>query len=494
MKLIHWLLLMLLVIVLPVFSHMDDPPIQLWDESRLAMSAYEMSQSGNLLVPTFQHEPDMWSLKPPFMIWCMALSVKVFGVNELALRLPGAIAAVLTCLSLFFFVNRVTRNARWAMLTCLVLVTSYGYVRLHSFKKGDYDGMLTLFTTAYFIAYYLYLKENKAKYLYFFFLALLLATMTKGIAAFLFLPGLFVYTVFAKKIRVILFNRHFYIGMLIFIIPVLSYYIIREQYNPGYLQAVSVNELLGRYTNVLEQHSGPWNFYIDFMHTVTYRYWLLPLAVSVILFFVRYKKEQLLVGYTFTVSLFFLIIISASKTKLMWYDVPVYPLFAILVAMLIDKIFEAMFTNTKVNKVIKIGLVSCVILLIGVQYINTFDYVSHPVKDVDMDDNQYMALYMKEAKSGMRNITGSVFTDDTRQDQNILFYYDVLKKEKKLQCKELNEIRENDSVIVFKESTENYLKQNYELKLLESFENVKRYKILSVQSDTTAQHALSSNQ
>ncbi len=62
MKIIHWLILMLLVVSLPVFVHLDDAPVQLWDESRLAMSALEMSQTGDLLVPSFQHSPDMWSL------------------------------------------------------------------------------------------------------------------------------------------------------------------------------------------------------------------------------------------------------------------------------------------------------------------------------------------------------------------------------------------------------------------------------------------------
>ena len=130
MKLIHWLVLMLLVIVLPVFSHLDDPPIQLWDESRLAMSAYEMSQSGNLLVPTFEHEPDMWSLKPPFMIWCTALSVKIFGVSELSVRLPAVIAAMLTFTLLFLFVNKILRKPSIAFIACFVLVTSAGYVRM----------------------------------------------------------------------------------------------------------------------------------------------------------------------------------------------------------------------------------------------------------------------------------------------------------------------------------------------------------------------------
>lgn len=487
-------MLMLLVIVLPVFSHLDDPPIQLWDESRLAMSAYEMSQSGNLLVPTFEHEPDMWSLKPPFMIWCTALSVKIFGVSELSVRLPAVIAAMLTFTLLFLFVNKILRKPSIAFIACFVLVTSAGYVRMHGIRTGDYDGMLALFTTAYLCFYFLYLKTEKTKYLYYFFVALFLASMTKGIAAFLFLPGVFLYTVFAKKLKLVLTNKHLYVGIILLFVSVAAYYVVREQYNPGYFKAVRENELLGRYTNVIENHPGPWYFYIENMVDYNLIYWYVPFCFALLYAIYSVPEERQLIVYAAITAITYLIIISASQTKLLWYDLPVYPMLAIPVAIFINKAFELLRDNRNVKRSLVKLFTFFAIAVCGFAYLHTINDIMYPVKDYDMDDNQYMALYMKEAKNSLRNITGCVFTDDTRQDQNILFYYDVLKKEKKLQFKELNEIRENDSVIVFKESTENYLKQNYKLKLLESFENVKRYKILSLQSDTTAQRALSSNQ
>lgn len=486
MKLMYWLILMLVIISIPIFSHLDEAPLQLWDESRLAMSAYEMSQSGNLLIPTFLRSPDMWSLKPPFMIWCMALSVKAFGVNELALRLPAALAAVTTCLLLFFFINRVTKNPKHAFLSCFVLVTSLGYVRLHGIRTADYDSMLALFTTAYFVMYYLYLSTDRSKYLYYCFIALLFATMTKGIAALLLLPGLFVYTLYARKIKTVLTNKHFYIGTLMFLIPVFTYYFIREQYNPGYLKAVSENELFGRYTNVIEEHPGPWYFYLDFMHQFTFRYWLIPLAASVILVFFANDKEKPLLYYTGITAFLFMAVISASKTKLLWYDVPIYPLLAIVVGAFIDTAFTTISVNKGINKGVKISLISCVIMLIGAQYFNTFMNVSHPVKDYEMNENQYMASYMKNAKNSMISIDNFVFTTDTKRDQNIMFYYEILKDEYNLKLKELEEIMEGDTVVIFRKEMQEYLKQKYNTEQIGSFENVKIYKVVAQQKQTTS--------
>lgn len=494
MKLMYWLVLLLVIISIPIFSHLDELPLQLWDESRLAMSAYEMSQSGNLLIPTFLRSPDMWSLKPPFMIWCMALSVKAFGVNELALRLPAALAAVATCLLLFFFINRVTKTPRHAFLSCLVLVTSLGYVRLHGIRTADYDSMLALFTTAYFVMYYLYLSTDRSKYLYYCFIALLFATMTKGIAALLLLPGLFVYTLYARKIKTVLTNKHFYIGTLMFLIPVFAYYFIREQYNPGYLKAVSENELFGRYTNVIEEHPGPWYFYLDFMYQFTFRYWLIPLGASVILVFFANDKEKPLLYYTGITAFLFMAVISASKTKLLWYDVPIYPLLAIVVGAFIDTAFTTISVNKGINNGVKISLISCVIMLIGAQYFNTFMNVSHPVKDYEMNENQYMASYMKDAEHGIVDVKNYVFTTDTKQDQNIRFYYELLKDKNNLKLKELEEINEGDTVIVFKKEIQDILKENYNIVQLRRFDNIKIYKVVAQQKQTTSLPVQSSNQ
>jgi len=68
----------------PIFLHLSSLPFRLWDESHSAMSAYEMSKGGNLIVVTYRGAPDMWSTKPPLMIWLQAASISVFGMNELS--------------------------------------------------------------------------------------------------------------------------------------------------------------------------------------------------------------------------------------------------------------------------------------------------------------------------------------------------------------------------------------------------------------------------
>jgi 4-amino-4-deoxy-L-arabinose transferase-like glycosyltransferase len=69
------------------------------DEPRFAEASREMLQSGNFIVPTFNHVPRY--AKPPLIYWCQAVSFTLFGENALAARLPSLLATAGTAWILF---------------------------------------------------------------------------------------------------------------------------------------------------------------------------------------------------------------------------------------------------------------------------------------------------------------------------------------------------------------------------------------------------------
>src|SRR3954462_3109223 len=93
--------LVLLIILFTIFFlHLGRLPIRLWDESRYAHNAVEMSENGNVIVPCFEGKPETWNMKPPFPIWCEAFLIKIMGETETAIRLPSAIFGFLTSMLL----------------------------------------------------------------------------------------------------------------------------------------------------------------------------------------------------------------------------------------------------------------------------------------------------------------------------------------------------------------------------------------------------------
>jgi 4-amino-4-deoxy-L-arabinose transferase len=84
---------------------MIDPFLHIWDEQFHALVAKNMLHGPlephllpeDLLVkdPTYWPSNYTWLHKPPLFLWQMALSMKIFGVNAAAIRLPSAVLSAL---------------------------------------------------------------------------------------------------------------------------------------------------------------------------------------------------------------------------------------------------------------------------------------------------------------------------------------------------------------------------------------------------------------
>lgn len=70
-----------------------------WDEINFAEISREMLLTGDYLSVQVNFHP-FWE-KPPLFFWMQALSMKIFGVNEFAARLPNALCGMLTLPILF---------------------------------------------------------------------------------------------------------------------------------------------------------------------------------------------------------------------------------------------------------------------------------------------------------------------------------------------------------------------------------------------------------
>ena len=211
----YWLgfLIVMVIAYVPLFDSLGSLPIVLWDESRLAHNALEMYNSGNWLYLTYEGVADHFNAKPPMMIWLQVLSLKTFGLNEFAIRFPTALSGLFTCLLLYWFLGKKLDKPLLGVIACVILLTSEGYVKIHAARTGDFDTLLTFFTLAYAIFYYLFLEEGKNKYLLICFAAIVAAVLTKGIAGIVLLPALFVYTLYKRKLFFLLRTPHFYIGL-----------------------------------------------------------------------------------------------------------------------------------------------------------------------------------------------------------------------------------------------------------------------------------------
>jgi 4-amino-4-deoxy-L-arabinose transferase-like glycosyltransferase len=244
-----WQVKTILYIILPVlcyfsfFLHLNSFPMQLWDESRQAVNAFEMLQTKNFFVTYYNGQPDMWNTKSVFYVWFVALSMKLFGYNLIALRLPSALFGIATVFFIFHFCKNYLEEIRIGIFSALVLITSVVFLGTHVSRTADSDGLVTLLISIYSLSFFKFLESDDVKYFWTFIFCLALAVLTKSMVGLFMLPALFIYTLIKNKVRKVFINVRFVFGLLIFIGIVGGIYFLRAAQNPGYLKAVLNNEL-----------------------------------------------------------------------------------------------------------------------------------------------------------------------------------------------------------------------------------------------------------
>lgn len=172
-----------------------------WDEINFAESAREMISSHDYLTVQINYIP-FWE-KPPLFIWMQVLSMKAFGINEFAARLPNAICGIITLLLLFQIGSRLI-NKRFG-LTWVVLYGGSILPFLY-FKSGIIDPWFNLFIFLGIYRFYKFIVLENARTLNLiasaFFIGL--GILTKGpVALLIFMITSGIYLIIRRfKIRI----------------------------------------------------------------------------------------------------------------------------------------------------------------------------------------------------------------------------------------------------------------------------------------------------
>ncbi len=480
------LIILLTFIYYSQFYKLGTLSYRIWDEARLATSAYEMSKTGNLLVTTVGYKPDMWNTKPPLMIWAQAICIKIHGINEFSTRFPSALCASFTIFLVALFVFSLTKNSWAALAAATVLCTAKGYIGYHGTRHGEYDGMLALFTTAYIISFFLYIQEKrqhiKNRYLRLFFFALIMATLAKGIAALLFSPILFLYVIIRKQLIPTLSNPQFYIGAASFLFFILGYYFLREHYNPGYLEAILDNELGGRFLSESEGHSGSFSFYYNNLVLERFRnsLWIVPTGLFLLAIKATRKTSKALFYFLFS-AILFLTILSFSKTKLPWYDLPVFPLFAIIIGLTVYQLTSITFFlfPSFSRKIISILLF---IICCSLPIYDAYNMIRYSGDNLEESSFYAASYYMRDAFLKNRNLNHVTYFSHEYNWQWLL-YVDQLNEKgigiRRETYNGLNNFHDGQQIIAHQEQTKKYIESNYAYFVKEDFFGCKLYEITS---------------
>lgn len=144
-----------LVIFLPMLGSM---PLFEWLETGYASASKEMVTSGNFFTISVGGKPDITF--QPLFLWMQAISMKIFGINEFAVRFPNAICGVCTLLLLFYLGQRMV-NEMFGLLWVAFYATSL--IPFYFFRTGMEEPWHNFFMLAGFVCVYEFFLSSNLK-------------------------------------------------------------------------------------------------------------------------------------------------------------------------------------------------------------------------------------------------------------------------------------------------------------------------------------------
>ncbi len=333
-------MLLACLVLLPLLGHR---PLTEWDEGIYAEIAREMLAGGSWhswLAPHFNGQ--LWFEKPPLQMWLTACSLRLFGTNALAARLPSALAGIATVGVLHVWLLR-RLNHLTAWLGTVLLLSSFGFQ--HAARTGETDSLLTLFCLIAVLGLAEVLGAHPRGWLLF-FLGFGLAVMTKGAAA-ITLPLTATLLVVTERRQLLRFGASFLQGALLFLLIALPWHaVLLHGYGQAFLHDYLGLHVLHRASTAIEGHlTHPW-FYLGVLLVSAPPFALLyPSAILRPLWRHEPTHNSNAPNHALRAFALFalttLCLFSIARTRLPHYIAPAYPALSALTATLVAPWLQA---------------------------------------------------------------------------------------------------------------------------------------------------------
>jgi 4-amino-4-deoxy-L-arabinose transferase-like glycosyltransferase len=349
-------------------------------EPRYAEMARLMVQTNDWTTLWFSPGVPFWG-KPPFSFWVQALSFKLFGLNELAVRLPSLLATLGTA-GLLYKLARVQFGPRVGQGAILI----FGSSLLVFVAAGAVitDPFFALATTWAMVAYALAQSHPHWSWRYGFFVALALGLLSKGPLVGVLVAGpMLISLLWFKTTRQSFITMPWVSGLALMLLLSLPWYVLAELKTPGFLNYFLVGEHFLRFVDpgwtgdlYGSAHRQPKGM-IWMNALVASLPWGL-LALALLLHHASQATGRLRLQhnlqdpvrvYLLAWALFTPMFFTMSGNILWTYVLPALPAFSILVALALRDVFEQ---NLKIRRallllVVAAPLVSSVVLFKGVR-------------------------------------------------------------------------------------------------------------------------------
>lgn len=298
------------------------------DEGLHAAIAQEMARTGDYVTPRFLGEPFLD--KPILFFWAEAASLRLFGDNETAVRLPPLLFGLAGMLSVALLARTLFGEPA-GLISGIVYATMLLPFGVSQVAVHDI-GVVPFMCVAAWCLATLTVREARPSAGRTAALATLagiclgLSILTKGLVGVAFTGILGACLAVYRPAALLRLGVTLTIAVVVAVLVAAPWYIAMEQAHPGYLHYYFVERHLQGYLTATQRHSGrPFGYYAPIVLGGVLP-WTLHLAGAAQS--ARANPLRLVIWGWFAAGLIFL---SLGESKLLTYALPLFPALAILI-------------------------------------------------------------------------------------------------------------------------------------------------------------------
>jgi len=292
------------------------------DESRYAEIPREMLASGDWIVPRFNGL--RYFEKPVLGYWMIAVSLRTFGENAFAARLPSALAVGISALIIFLLLQKAGRRYPEGELTGAAFLTSLAVFAMGT--TNILDSGFSMFITAALASFFWGYQAKRAPVRSRWYMGggffIGLAFLIKGFVAFA-VPALVLipFLLWNRRGKELLVN--YWSALAIAVLVVLPWGLAIYFKEPDFWRSFFWQEHINRFLGSEAQHSEPIWFFLSVIGWGAFPWVvLIPASISGL---VKTRIRDPLLRFSICWFLFPLLFFSLSRGKLPTYILPCFP-------------------------------------------------------------------------------------------------------------------------------------------------------------------------
>ncbi len=328
-----------------LFMACVDPYLHDWDERFHALVAknlmtYPLKPMLRINPVLPYHTEDwmtnhIWLHKEPLFLWQMALAMKIFGTNEVALRIPSVLMGMITIFLIYDGTRLWLKDRDIAIIAALLYTLSYYHLELTSgLLSTDHNDVSFAFYIALSLwGFFKFLhSDRKLFWALFIGCAIGFAVLTKWLSGFVVLGLWGLYLLQNKKYRGQLRQwKRIAVSFGIALLTFLPWQIfIYTRFPAEY--ALSKNDYFKHLFEAVEDHAGEWWYHLDQV-SVLYGSFFIPFILFGIFSILKNKNISVSLSVSVLAALaIFYLFFSFTLSKMPSFTYPMSYLLWIIIA------------------------------------------------------------------------------------------------------------------------------------------------------------------